>query len=66
MLVTLADEITVDSKFRDRLKRYEAEGVQIDVKQDRLIEIRFFNAGHRTYTSPSAVVRLTQFRNAQY
>jgi hypothetical protein len=44
------------------LKRYEAEGVQIDVKQDRLIEIRFFDACHRTYTSPSMVVPLTQLR----
>lgn len=36
--------VPADRELRDRLKRYEAEGVPTDVKQDRLFEIRFFDA----------------------
>ncbi|BGP25164.1 frequency clock protein [Rhodotorula toruloides] len=41
----IVDELAVQNReLRDRLKRYEAEGVPNDVKQDRLFEIRFFDA----------------------
>ncbi|GAA6045522.1 hypothetical protein NBRC10513_007884 [Rhodotorula toruloides] len=41
----IVDELAVQNReLRDRLKRYEAEGVPTDVKQDRLFEIRFFDA----------------------
>ncbi|GAA6054583.1 hypothetical protein JCM3770_000062 [Rhodotorula araucariae] len=39
----VVDELAVQNRqLRERLKRYEAEGVPTDLKQDRLFEIRFF------------------------
>ncbi|BGP40623.1 mRNA splicing protein [Rhodotorula kratochvilovae] len=39
----VVDELAVQNRqLRERLKRYEAEGVPTELKQDRLFEIRFF------------------------
>ncbi|GAA5873431.1 hypothetical protein JCM1840_007382 [Sporobolomyces johnsonii] len=40
----IVDELAVENRhLKDRLKRYEAHGVPVDLKKTRLFEIRFFN-----------------------